>query len=448
MKNIYYSLFLCLSPIFALGQDDKSLDPLKAPAMPASSIIGAQSNEVSRPKSLKGLETALINNGASTNGMVFPNSFALEINPYMLSPRKNFDYLEYIQPGNDSILKNMAQNFSISMSTTQNYSLSNNTSVNAFGVGIRTIILNGNVNPKIAKAFKSSLENNERLQSSNGKIRSRIRLFLRDSITVSKPFDKEALKAYLMNYYSKNSKGLMSQEVFLQAINVIDNLPKDIKDSEILNAFNDAFTNDYTAPNLIRLQALLSEVKMNRYGWRWDAQAALGTVFPTNDFSYGVVPRWGIWTNISYKPLLDKDKFDKNGKPLDHISNFEFIGMFRLLQNNNDFFRQFATEDSTFKAGDFIDLGGRVVYEYKQFSLEAEAIYRINSTESTLELVKKNSSKYLVNINYNIKDNIVVSYYIGKEFDQAALANGNLISGLSLNFGFGDMKLSDLEKKP
>jgi len=130
-----------------------------------------------------------------------------------------------------------------------------------------------------------------------------------------------------------------------------------------------------------------------------------------------------------------------------YISNFEFIGMFRLLQNNNDFYRQFAPEDSTFKAGNFIDLGGRVVYDYKQFSLEAEVIYRINSTESAVELIQQNSSKYLVHINYNIKDNIVVSNYIGKQFDQAMLTNGDLISGLSLNFGFGDMKVSDLAKK-
>jgi hypothetical protein len=442
MKKLKTSVLIFMITTMGYAQDDKSLEPLKAPAMPASSIIGAQSNEVSRPKSMKALETALLNNGLSDNGLVFPTSFAVEFNPYMLGPRKNFDYKDYLKTNKDApVMETMARNFSFSMSTTQNFIIDNNNVINAAGFGVRTMILNGKPNPNVAKSFQSSLGKNQQFLDSEAKLNMAVSEFIANEKIESK--NKDSLITFL---WKENKAMKIPEKVFNEVLNIIQRLPEITDGEKFEDEFSQAFKKSITRPNFVKLQEELQNVKMNRVGLRWDIQAAMGSAFPTNSMSYSVVPRWGVWSNISYKPVLDKNKKDvTTGKLLERESHFEFIGMFRLLQNNNEFYSQFATEDSTFKAGNFVDLGGRIVYEFDKFTAEAEGIYRINNAVSSNELVQKNSLKYVFNLNYNISENVVLSYYLGKEFDQTNLVNGDLISGLSINFGFGDMKVSDLE---
>jgi len=58
--------------------------------------------------------------------------------------------------------------------------------------------------------------------------------------------------------------------------------------------------------------------------------------------------------------------------------------------------------------------------------------------------VNDDTFKYVLNLNYNITDNIIFSYNIGKNYDLIMNKNGNLISGFSLSFGFGSVKKDDL----
>ena len=109
------SIKLCLLIILLLTagsfsqNNDFNLESLKAPSMPAASIIGIQVSEVNQPKSLKTLETAVFSNYFdSEQNFSLPENYALEINPYMIGGMVNYDYMSYIE---NNISNNIWQNF-------------------------------------------------------------------------------------------------------------------------------------------------------------------------------------------------------------------------------------------------------------------------------------------------------------------------------------------------
>ncbi len=428
-------LFICMS---AMAQKEQPLEDVKAPSMPASSIIGIQSNEVNRPKSLKSLETAFLNNFQDNQNFILPNSFALEVNPFMLSGRKNFDYNTYLQ---NKVLQNIWQNFSVSISSTTNYFINDSTTANAMGLGFRTIILNGHPNPEIARLYKSSQNANQEVINIKGYIPILISSYSNDSIHINALLDSviNRLKSIVLSEES------VAYQEAVKALNAINkNTPKD----SIANTFLKNYKKFHSTEVFNNFKSLVKDVKMNRYGWRLEIDLAYALSFPDNNFNYSVSPRWGTWLNASYKPLVKKKNAagaimkTNKGDAIFRPSDFEFIGMARVFQNNSDFFQNLNPEDSTFKAGNFFDIGGRIVWEKKKFSVEIEYIYRINNSSSNIAVIKNNSYKYLFNANFNITQNVVISYYLGKDFDQPF--GGNLISGLSLNLGFGDIKLKDV----
>lgn len=438
MKYLLISLLLLLCFSGFAQKEQSALESLKAPSMPASSIIGIQANEVNRPKSLKSIETALLNNFSEDQNFVLPNSFAIELNPFMLGERKNFDYNTYLD---NNIGQNMWRNFSISLSSTTNYFINDSTSANAMGLGFRTIILNGHANPEIERKFIIAKDANQESLKIKGFTPYLIQHYITDSISIN----------VLMDTVLPQLKPLVNSEeslAYQAAIESFKSIPENTPKDSVAVLFLKNYKKFHSTEVFNNFTALVKNVKMNRYGWRMEVDLAYALSFPDNNFNYSVAPRWGAWTNISYKPLVKKKEElggvmkDKSGNILMRPSNFEFIGLVRWMQNNQEFFQSFNPEDSAFKAGNFIDIGGRIVWEKKKIAVELEAVYRIKNTTSNVDIINNNSYKYLINLNYNITQNIVISYYLGKDFDQ--VYSGNLISGLSLNLGFGDIKLKDV----
>lgn len=136
-------------------------------------------------------------------------------------------------------------------------------------------------------------------------------------------------------------------------------------------------------------------------------------------------------------------------------SDFEFILLARVIHVNQDFVQQYQPLGSDYRIGTNLDFGLRLVYDRPKFSLEAELIQRINKKRisKTIDGTEffawkgDNSSKFVINANYHVSKDLSISYNIGKNYDSAFLTNGDLINGLSVNFGFGGYKLSDLLPK-
>ena len=313
------------------------------------------------------------------------------------------------------------------------------TQSDALGFGIRTLILNGKPQQDVVDDFLEY-----RLKDY---IYDTIQHYMSIAIRKEKTSGRDSntilddMRSDLINELRDNSNisdaGL---EIIEEILNDID---EQTQFNHLESEFQQIIVDDYIMPNLEDFAEIIKQVKddRNRYGFRWEVDLASAVVFPSNEFAFSYVPRWGLWSNFSYKsPQLD---------------NFTFIALARIIFNNDDFLDKYSPIDEDHTLDDFRDIGMRLVYEKNKFSLEAEYIHRFNRDrivrfiegEEFERKINNDTHKYVLNINYNIKDNIAVSYNIGKNFDDLDPSSGDLISGLSINFGFGDLKAGDLSRK-
>lgn len=437
----HFRQFLIFLVIFWVGNiQAQVLEDLKAPSMPAATIIGTQINEISKPKSLKALEAAVFNNFLdSANNFLIPNNYALEIDPFMLTKRTNFDYLEYLD---DSLKHNLWRNLSFSMASTNKFMINDTISSNALGFGGRTIILNGNVNQKLEKNYIDIVAKYKILKTAEVSIRTKMDSLI-DKMEI---FNIDSLRLYLINDTSLKipEKSKIINQVFNQ-------LPQNTNKESIEDNFTDIYKETYSAKTLSEFSEMINQVKSERYGWRWEIDAALALNFPTNEFNYSILPKFGLWSNLSYKPFKKEDA--GKGEIYKVPGNFEFIALLRWIINDEDFMNKYNSVDtSQFKAGNIFDFGIRAVFEIKKFTAELEYMYRINQNKESIMVngqeysrtINDDTYKLVLNLNYNITSNIVLSYNLGKNFDKMNNKSGNLILGFSINFGFGGADKEDL----
>lgn len=453
-KILSFCLLIFLSLNFYAQEPDMNLESLKTPSMPSATIIGTQVNEVNKPKSLKALEAAVFSNYLDSNqSLTIPNNYALEFNPFMLSGRKNFNYQDYID---NEPLSNMWRNLSISVSSTTDFLINDSTSSNAMGFGIRTIIFNGKPDEEIEEAYQKALRISLDVLNIKTSVRTLISVFKSNNRTDA--FTIDDVRSFVIteleksdklnNPKDKNGNDLSGYELTKHYIiltkrkaivnSVFDEIDRDTPIENLEDAFEKKYDTKISQAALTELRETLGQIKHNRYGWRWEVDFAYALSFPTNEFNNSIWSRWGLWSSASYQPERWED--------------FIFIGLGRIIINNDNFYKKYRTVDNGFNVGDIYDFGARVVYEYKKLSVEFEYIYRFNRIEIIRIIdgeefkrnIGDNTEKYMLNVNYNVSDNINISYNIGKNFDNISTAGGNLISGLSINFGFGDIKAADL----
>jgi hypothetical protein len=442
MKNI--KTYLVFISLLLFGNINAQLfEDLKSPSMPSASIIGTQINEITRPKSMKALETALLNNFVGpNNNLLIPNNYAFEVTPYMLSKRKNFNYLSYL---NDSVWNNVKRNFSFSVASTNDYVINDSITSNALGFGIRTIILNGQPDEKLAASYKKMLMHYDGLRNIESNVISLIDAYLDAE---NKPYNIDSIAAFIViqkKFKSKDTAAIITE--------IFKLIPDTTSEKSITNAFSDLLKKTLSLHKLIELRKLIDKVKTERYGWRLEVDAALALSFPTNEFDYSFTPKQALWFNLSWRiPKKTEDK----GKLYKGPSNWELVLLGRWINNDESFINKYNPIDTLeFKPGEVYDFGLRTVFETGKFSAEIEYIYRLNKNTETITVNGNNYSrtinddtyKLLLNINYNLTDNIVFSYNIGQNFDSPGLTGRNLISGFSLNFGFGAVKVEDLVKE-
>jgi hypothetical protein len=433
------------------------LEELSSPSMPAATAIGSQANEISRPKSWKALETALFSNFTDPeNSSLIPRNYALELNPFMLSKRTNFDYLEYLdnKPG-----KNLWRNLSFSLASTDNYVINDTLTGSALGFGGRTMILNGKVNQQLESEYRSvsSMYNDllamqSQIRTMMGEYRNSLTRFSTEGLQLpDKPFEPDSLMVFLLKSDVLNQP--VTAAVIGQVFSELSTTGKTYE--EIRKEFITVFKAKYSGVVLEEYRRLLESVKTERYGLRWEVATAFSLNFPTNDFNNSISPNQGIWSNVSYRPFKKVKSIRSPDVSFKVPVNFEFIGLVRWINNNDAFINRYHPVDTLqFNAGEIFDFGLRGILEFGKLSVELEYIYRNNRNKEFITVddnrysrtVNDDTYKYLLNINYNISDNIVLSYNIGRNYDMVNSDKGNLISGLSVNFGFGSIRADDLAK--
>ncbi len=455
MKPGIQLIFAAILWLLSVNSHAQVLDKLTSPSMPAATIIGTQFNEINTPKSLKALETAIFNNFINAEGSsLIPGNYALEVNPFMLGKRTNFDYLDYLK---DEIKLNLWRNLSFSVASTNNYIINDSITGSSLGFGGRTMILNGKVNQQLESEYRSISSIYSDLLAKQSQIRTMFGVYKSSLAQFSssgepmpdKPFQPDSLMVFLMK--SDVLKAPETAAIISQVFSELSTTGKSYE--EIREDFITVFKEKYSGVVLGEFRRLLESVKTERYGLRWEVATAFALNFPTGDFNNSVSPNQGIWSNISYRPFKKVESVATPETYYEVPVNFEFIGLVRWINNNDAFINRYHPVDTLqFNAGEVFDFGVRGILEFGKLSVEMEYIYRNNRNKEFITVddnrysrtMNDDTYKFLLNINYNINDNIVLSYNIGRNYEMVNSDTGNLISGLSVNFGFGSINKDEL----
>jgi len=187
----------------------------------------------------------------------------------------------------------------------------------------------------------------------------------------------------------------------------------------IQNSILDTPDEDSTQINSLMNQAKnialeIQKLDKKRIGFRIECAGASVIDFPEDDFESGKMTRYGFWFLPAYQ--LEKPFFD-------------FIALGRFIHNE--------IRDST---ENYVDFGGRIVWELTDFSLSGEFVNRLIKSENNQN---ENTYRVSTNIEYQVNSNIQVIASFGKNFE---IDTSDLVAFLGVNFGFGQIPVIKLTK--
>jgi len=437
MKIKYILLCVIFSPIVLLSQE--KLNELKAPSSPASGLLGLQPSAVLAPKSYQALETAIYSNFMTNSGPVIPNDFALEFTPYWIK-NHGLTLQEYLYPTRK--LDQVIRNSSFSIASTQNFLLGDSTASNALAFGYRTTFYFGNKTDRL-----------------------RIDSLIKVKIIPHKIFSSIKTKVnYLL--LQKPNPIVKSKAEFLDSIKstVYDELHKYYCEDQTIKLWNDIVAASYTLPmindsnNKDFAEQFLDIIDKNtngdlifnefksyikkREGLSVDIAYANILNFPTSDFGLCFVPRQSVWITPTYQ-------FNKN---LDFLT---VMGVLRYEWYNLNYYNKYFPVLNNYKEN--MDFGLAASAQFNKFSFQFEVVGRYSYSEiragtdsNGYELFRKENRsdlQYIGSFNYNLTDQIVLTYSIGNRFEPLLNPDHTLVSSLAINFGFGAPTKNELNFK-
>ena len=430
MKISVVFIFFILVTFSTFGQKD--LDKLKAPSSPAASVLGIQPSTILIPKSYKALETSLFSNYFEANGdVLIPNDFGIEFTPYWATePKMTIE--EYLFP---NPMESLVRNMSFSLASTQNYVLSDSINSYALGVGFRTAIYftDENLKNKTIKDLDSLIDV-KRLKNITLSLFLELVMNNSDSIQSKTEF----VDLYIEALKNKDGKSPLfkNQDIMERTTNDLS-----IKLKALLPEYSQD-TNGYFFKELNRIlddfwkvafrREKIESFVSERPGLKLELAAAISINFPTNEFDFSIISQKSFWLTPSYT-FNDKASFVK------------ILGVLRFNFYDLNFYEKYFPNEEYFENN--VDYGIGLSLNFMKFSFQFEGVGRVSKTiierstdangVTTTKSVKKNDFQYVGTFNYQINDNMMVTYSLGKQFEPILNYKGTLISMLSLNFGFG-----------
>jgi hypothetical protein len=427
-------ILILVLPFLTYGLNAQELSgeliELKPPGNPAMTLMGAQTTEISRPKSLNQLETTLASSYSGGGLAGIPNDFGLEVMPYWLKPRpeKVFD--------RTALSKNECaplENLSISLGSV-NKENSDSTTRTQIGFGVRTLIFSGIVSD-------ADLERFDRLNgaavatiSSANDLYAVIRGSKMDTAStyqqaynsVAQEYkDLAAIDTSLANNQEHVLKILKA--MFLNEVGE-SGMDKEIPKGEakaLKTKFKDMVHASVNADSFQQAVDSVSEARVRKSGFMMEVAAATYLDFPTGEIEFSVVPKVGGWLTLSYRmPEWD----------LDVVGLARYIRDFELEENTQNFDVGMSLSFTPGK----LNVTGELIQRFQNATvirtLEEDGVdFEMDDTRQDYRLA--------FNASYTINDSMVISYSLGKRFDFSDGFEDNLLSMLGLNFGFGKVPL-------
>lgn len=443
-------LMLCAQG--GLAQDQLTLEALKAPGMPAATIIGTQINEITRPKSLKALEAAILGNFlyADQRSITIPNSFGLEVQPFMLGSLQEFDYEDYIDdhPGMGNVLW---RNLAISAASTKQFMILDSTASDALGTGLRLVFCQGKVSDDLKNAFKAAEAANlnavgMRTAAMGGMDQA---LFTNPAATTAQ-LKADALQyvdAALTNNATFTALNAAAKTLLRDQVKAaLDLVPDNMAPEFAADKFKEAYDSMFLKVALTEFRKVIERVGTERYGLHVEVNGATSWHFPTNEVGYAFTGRYGAWLTVAYRP---KKMEGAHARP----SASDFILLVRGIGHHGGFYDRYNPVDTSFNRGTNLDLGLKYAYSRARWSMELELIQRMNRVQEKRMFdgveyhrnIDNTSTKLMLNFNYAIAPNVNLSYNFGKGFNDL-FTPGDLISLVNLNLGFGALDAKKLIK--
>lgn len=419
-----------------VAQSDPKISSLKAPAAPASYMLGIQPSAISKPKSWQALETAIYSNFLdSTNNLLIPDNFALEFSPLWAATKPSVKLEDFLKP---TMQQTLLQNLSLSLSSTKSFLVNDSVKSNALGFGARTMLWQGTKNEKelvmlkykklmkgmtlSTKIFAISTDDAlKNLKDPDEYIQQFIQL-----LTVRKSNVFNSIRADFFEEKDKtNIDSVMSAlKLFLTSKAEGKNLKE--FESSIDDYLDEFFEVDVTSVDIEKYTA-------DRKGFKLEFATAMALNYPTNNTSVAYGSKFSMWITPSFQPMDEKFKW------------LEFLGVFRYNYYNADFYKRFDSQKEYFSSS--LDYGAKILVKWKKISLDVEAVWRssnvilsqtkdVNGNTYTLSK-QKNDNQCIATLSYKIDDSITLTYHFGKQFQPVINYKGNLISVINLNFGFG-----------
>ncbi|GEM_PF-3324335 len=404
-------LLLCTKYIFLsvmlFSQQEIALDDLVSPSLPAFSIIGKSTEEVSRPTDLRAVSTTIQN---AVGGQGFIGDMGVEFNPFWMKKRRKATFDDYYNQREDQkfleerMWKNIGNTSSFSIATTSYFSEPDSIESKKLGLGYRCQILTGKASDK-CKELKAKLAQADVYSTLMGE-----KFITNDNLTIKARRDS----------------------IFILVESLVE-LDEDILPSDkqpFLKFFRVKLEECESAADLTALirnppvvyseESIreLAEAQLERVGLIVELAGAGYIDFPGNQFELSYGRKAGAWLTVDYR--TDNGSFD-------FILTARIINNYELVQTDNDF-------------------GFRINMNFEGFYLAAESIYRsgerryntLDFTGNPIIAVEDNSSwRYDLNFQYKLSSDITLSGVFGKDWNGTTTAEGSLLAQLGINLSFG-----------
>jgi len=420
---------MVLYPILSKSQE--KLNKLQAPTSPASSIIGMQPSSILSPKTYQALETAIYSNFLNENGnVIIPNNFALEFTPYWNFTKKDTLSLdEYLYP--KKLTDQFVRNFSFSIASTQNFQLGDSSSTNALAFGFRTTLYFSNKQDRdTIEKYKHSLNTNKLIAGHvsseaeslliNNKVKDKAEFIFKIKIKVVET----------INEIFPNASDVVKNQMIEEIVYETNKINLDLNNYTVfLNTFYNVI--DQVLKGKETFEKFKKHIK-NRPGLSVDLAYANFLNFPSNNFDFSFIPRQSFWLTPTYNFRYD-------------FNFLKIMGVIRYEWYDIKYFKNYFLNSKIYENN--LDYGFGISTQFDKFSIKIEVVGRESETEIPAgfdtegnELFRRDKSsdiQYLGSFNYNLTDQIVLSYSVGNRFEPILNPTNTLVSLLSLNFGFG-----------
>lgn len=157
----------------------------------------------------------------------------------------------------------------------------------------------------------------------------------------------------------------------------------------------------------------IQEHDRHRIGLKIELAGAFTATFPTSNITDGKVNRIGGWATLSYR--LPKPQF-------------EFLLVERVIINR-----------VPANVGDFLDFGGRILYEPQDLSLSFEFVKRLLVDQPADPAASPLVDSYRVSgyIEYRVSSDVTINASFGRDFIKTNIDPSTLLALIGINFGFG-----------